>query len=148
MLSLQSPFGHSKLPSVEGTGYATVKCAISYETADGAVLFTVPSGCRLRLARAYWHVTTPFAGGSSSAIGVDSSNAAYATAGDLLGGASGDLEAALTAGFKGGTIGAKFGSNGVIVLDAGDTVRFQRIASAFTSGVGFVVLEFVAVQDV
>jgi hypothetical protein len=82
-----SPFGSSTLPDVKGTGISTVKLAISSATADGAVLWTVPAGHRVRIVHAHWHVTTAFAGGSSSAIGIDSSNAAYNTAGDILGGA-------------------------------------------------------------
>lgn len=140
--------GHSSLPEAKGQGAVTVKTAIGHATADGAVLYTVPARHRLRLARAYWHVTTPFAGGSSSAIALDSSNAAYNTAGDLLGGASGDVEAGLTAGFKGGTVGAKMSSNQVVILEPGDTVRFQRVTSAFTSGAGFAVMEFQAVEEV
>lgn len=116
-----------------------LKLAVSKDTADAAVLFTVPAGYRLSVDRAFWEVTTGFTGGSSSAIGLSSSNTAYATAGDILGGASGDVTATLgTAGIKGGTIGAKFGSNGVVVLEAGDTIKFNRVTSAYTAGAGFV----------
>lgn len=116
-----------------------LKLAIAFGTADAAVLFTTPdTGYKLNVERLFWEVTTGFTGGSSSAIGVSSSNAAYNTKGDLLGGASGDVAATLVSGIKGGTIGAKFGSNGVVVLVAGDTLRFDRITSAFTAGAGFV----------
>jgi len=139
--------GHSSLPSAKGAGVITVKVAISKDTADGDILYTVPARHRLRLSRAYWHVVTPWTGGASSAIGLDSSNAAYNTAGDLLGGAGGDVLAGLTAGFK-GTAGAKMGANAPVILDEGDTVRFQRITSAFTAGDGYAVLEFVAVEQI
>lgn len=119
-----------------------VKVAIAFGTANNAVLFTVPDGLKLALSRAWWEVTTGFTGGTSSAIGLSSSNSAYSTAGDLLGGASGDLAATLVAGQIGGTIGAKFGSNGVVVLSAADTVKFNRIASVYTAGAGFVHLVF------
>jgi len=147
MQSLTSPHGHSKIPSAEGTGIAVLKLAISHETADGAVLYTVPAGHYLRLNRAWWNVQADFTGGASSAIGLDSSNTAYATAGDLLGGASGDVAAALTAGQRGGTVGAKMSGNQVVILEPGDTVRFQRITSAFTAGSGYAMLEVVEVGD-
>lgn len=139
--------GHSSLPGAQGQGAVTVKAAISKDTADGAVLYTVPAGHRLRMARSYWHNTTAWSGGSSSAVGLSSSNAAYNTAGDLLGGASGDVAAGMGTGFK-GTAGAKVGANAPVILEPGDTVLFNRITSAFTAGVGFAVFEFVAVEEV
>lgn len=148
MQSLTSPHGHAKIPSAEGTGIALLKLPIAFGTADGAVLYTVPAGHYLRINRSWWNVQTGFTGGSSSAIGLDSSNAAYNTAGDLLGGASGDVAATLVAGQQGGTVGAKFGSNGVVVLGPGDTIRFQRITSAFTAGAGYAMIEVVEVGDV
>lgn len=117
-----------------------IKLAFDFNTADAAVLFTVPAGLKLKLGRIYWEVTTSFTGGATPAIGLSSSNAAFNTKGDLLGGASGDLTATLVSTgspYKGGTLGAKLGSNGVIVLVGGDTIRFDRIASAFAAGVGF-----------
>lgn len=139
--------GHSSLPSAQGQGAVTVKVAVSKDNADADVIYTIPAGHRLRLARSYWHVTTPFTGGASSAIGVSSSNAAYATKGDILGGASGDVLAGLTAGFK-GTAGAKMGANAPVILEPGDTLKFDRITSAFTAGAGYAVFEFVAVEEV
>lgn len=115
-----------------------LKIAIAYTLADAAVLLTVPTGKRLLLERTFWEVTTAWTGGSSSAIGLSSGATAYNTKGDLLGGASGDVLATLVAGVKGGTIGAKFGSNGIILLEPGATVRFDRITSAFTAGAGYV----------
>lgn len=114
--------------------------AVSAATADLAVLFTVPVGFSIRVASGYWDVSLAFTGGTSSAIGLASSNAAYSTAGDVLGGASGDVAAGLTTGAKRGTQGTKYGSGGAIVLVAGDTIRFNRITSAFTAGTGNAVL--------
>lgn len=136
-------------PTVAGPGGRWVredpvfemKLAFDFNTADAAVLFTVPTGLKLKLGRIYWEVTTSFTGGATPAIGVSSSNANFNTKGDLLGGASGDLTATLVSTgspYKGGTLGAKLGSNGVIVLVGADTVRFDRIASAFAAGAGFV----------
>lgn len=148
MQSLTSPHGHAKIPSAEGTGIALLKLAVAFGTADAAVLYTVPAGHYLRVSRTWWNVQTAFTGGTSSAIGASSSNAAYNTKGDLQGGASGDLLAALTAGQRPGTIGAKFDSNGVVILAPGDTIRFDRIASAFTAGAGYLMVEVVEVGEI
>lgn len=118
-------------------GDYTLAFPVDFTKADAAVLFTVPTGLRVQINRPFWEVTTAWTGGASSAIGISSSNANYNTKGDLLGGASGDVAAGLTAGFK-GTIGAKAASQGVIVLVAGDTIRFDRIVSVFTAGVALV----------
>jgi hypothetical protein len=102
--------------------------------ADSATLFTVPVGCRLLVRRGYWEVTTAFAGGNQSAVGLSSSNAGANTKGDVLGGATGDVAATLVPGLQLGTIGTK--TAGGVLLVAGNTVRFDRIASAFVSGAG------------
>jgi hypothetical protein len=117
-----------------------LKLPIGFATADAAPLFRLPSDAtqRLLLESLFWEVTAAFTGGSSSAIGVSSSQSPYNTKGDLLGGGSGDVLATLTTGIKGGTIGADFGSNGIIVLNPGAIIRFDRITSAFTAGAGFV----------
>jgi hypothetical protein len=115
-----------------------LKLPIGFATADAATLFKTPADVKLALERLWFEVTTAFAGGASSAIGVSSDTAPHSTKGDLLGGAAGALEAALTAGHKGTTIGTDFGSNGVCVLVPGATLRFDRIVSAYTSGAGFV----------
>lgn len=147
MQSLTSEHGHGKVTGLSGSGAGVIKVAIDYSTADAAVLFTVPAGHNLRVNRAWWNVQTGFSGGSSSAIGISSSNAAYATKGDLLGGASGDVAASLVAGQKGGTVGAKVSGNQVVVLVPGDTVKFDRVTSAFTAGAGYLMLEVVEVGD-
>lgn len=112
---------------------------IAFGTADTAVLYTVPVGYEIRIQRTYYKITTSFTGGTNSAIGASSSDAAYNTKGDIQGGSGGDLAAALVStggSYKAGTVGAKFGSNGVVVLVAGDTIRFDRVVSAFTAGAG------------
>ena len=115
-----------------------LKLPIGFATADAAALFKIPSDVRLYVERAFFEVTTAWTGGTNSAIGVSADTAPHSTKGDILGGAAGALEAALTAGFKGTTIGADFGSNGVVVLNPGVIVRFDRIVDAYTAGAGFV----------
>ena len=63
-------------------------------------------------------------------------NAAFNTQGDLLGGAAGDLAAGMGTGFK-GAVGAKVATDGLVVLEAGDTIIFDRIVDAYTAGAGF-----------
>jgi len=125
-----------------------IKLAIAFGTADAAALFTVPAGFTLEVSRAFWEITTQFAGGTSSAIGISSDTAPYSTKGDILGGASGDLTATLvsTSKYVPGTLGAKYASNGLVYLSAGVAVRFDRIASVYTSGAGFVHLECRVIQ--
>ena len=112
-----------------------IEMTISYETADGATLYTVPTGVNLHVLGGYWEITTGFTGGSSSAIGLNSDQTGYTTAGDLLGGSGGDVAATLVTGdYIVGPIGAKIGSG--VILKPGKLVRFKRIASAFTAGAG------------
>jgi hypothetical protein len=114
-----------------------LKLAIAFGTADAAVLFTVPAGFRLRPLKAGWEPTADWTGGASSAIGLSSNNTAFNTKGDILGGAGGDLAATLTAAavFT-GTVGAKITNPGMVLV-ATNTIRFDRIVSAFTAGTGF-----------
>lgn len=114
-----------------------IAIAIAFGTADAAVLVTLPTNSVVRVPRPYWEVTADFTGGSSSAIGLSSSNAGFNTKGDLLGGASGDVAATLVAasGKLMGTIGAKIAAG--VLLKGGNTVRFDRVTSAFTAGTGF-----------
>lgn len=124
-----------------GETYA-IKVPIDYTTADAAVLFTLP--IRSRIQAAYWEVTTGFTGGTSSAIGLSSSQSPHDAKGDLLGGSSGDVAATLVAGVTQGTLGLSFtAAPKLAVVDAGATIKFDRITSAFTAGAGFVHLEFV-----
>ena len=113
--------------------HAMLEAAATFATTDGATLMTVPTGCILKPIKAWWKVATAWTGGSSAAIGVDSDNASLNTAGDILGGASGDVLAGLTVGEARGTDGAAIAAPGAI-LEAGDVVRFQRITDAFTAG--------------
>ena len=116
------------------TGMVDLKLAIGYATADAAVLATIPTGARLLVRRCYWEVTTAFTGGASSAIGL-SGPSPHNTKGDLHGGAGGDVEATLDAGVKLGTIGADCAAG--VLLKATDTIKFDRITSAFTAGAGY-----------
>lgn len=120
-------------------GRTVLYAPFSYATADGATLLTVPTGCVLKLDSAHWKVTTPLTGGSSSAIGVAATG--HTTAGDILGGASGDVEATLTAGTKAGTVGAKMDTDVELhsmIFVATNTFTFERITSVFTAGAGYV----------
>lgn len=122
-------------------GFAHLKLPIGFALADAAVLYTIPAGLKLSCQDWWWEITTSWTGGASSAIGISSTNVDYNTKGDLLGGATGDVLATLVSTgriHKGGTIGAKFASNGKAVLVGGDVIRFDRITSAFTAGAGFV----------
>lgn len=116
-----------------------ILAAATFATADGATLYTVPTGFQLSLGVPYWHVTTSWTGGTSSAIGLASSNTGLSTAGDLLGGASGDVAAGLlsTGAYAKGTVGAKIGKPGAVLV-GGDTVTFEQITSTFTAGVAVV----------
>lgn len=109
----------------------------TFANADASVLWTVPTGFIVQIGVPYWHITTTFAGGSSSAIGLSSSNAGCSTKGDLLGGASGDVTATLvsTGAWAKGTVGAKIGKPAVTLV-AADAIRYDQITSTYTSGVG------------
>lgn len=127
------------------TGLVDIAIPISFATGAAAVLWTVPTGCRLQLTNLYWEVTTSWAGGSSSAIGISSTKTGFDTPGDLLGGAAGDVEATLvTTGVEDyvkGTIGPLLDTVTELkaaVWVAGDVIRFDRVTSVFTSGAGFV----------
>jgi hypothetical protein len=116
-----------------------LRLPISKDTADAQALFKLPDGVTLALERLWWEITTAFTGGTNAAIGASSDNASYNTKGNLLGGAGGDVLATLVQGKAiGGTVGAKFGSNGVVVLVPGNVIRFDRIVDAFTAGAGYV----------
>lgn len=112
---------------------------ITYATADATALYTVPAGLRMVIEQAAWEPTTSFTGGTSSAIGISSNDSSASTKGDILGGSGGDVAATLVSTgvpIKGGTLGAKYASNGIVCLAAGKIVRFDQIASAFTAGAG------------
>lgn len=71
--------------------------AFTAATADAAVLFTVPTGCKLQLVALWWDIATNMTGGTASAIGVSSTKSGFTAKGCLLGGAAGDVAATLTA---------------------------------------------------
>jgi hypothetical protein len=127
-------------------GVALLKIPFTFATSDAAVLLTIPAGCILSLHNFAWDIDTGMTGGSSSAIGVSSSNhTGHTTKGDLLGGAAGDVAATLvasTADYTAGTIGAAFHTvaNRRPAMKAADTLRFDRITSAFTAGAGSVLV--------
>lgn len=112
-----------------------ITVAVTFATADGATIYTVPTGFQLQIGVPYWHVTTSYTGGTNSSIGLASSNAGLTTAGDLLGGAGGDLAAGLlsTGAYAKGTIGAKAGKPGALLV-GGETVTFEQVVSTFTAG--------------
>lgn len=117
-------------------GPIDLSMAIAHSTADAAVLATLPTGARFFVQGGYWEVATGFTGGTSSAIGLSSSQTGHTTKGDLLGGSGGDVTALLgTAGIKEGTIGAGIAAG--VVLVAGSTIRNDRVTSNFTAGAGF-----------
>lgn len=117
------------------SGYVDLGLTFTYATADAAILATLPTGARMKVMGGYWEVTTGFTGGSSSAIGLSSSNSTgHTTKGDLLGGSGGDVAATLVAGIASGTIGADIAAG--LMLVAADTIRFDRVTSAFTAGAG------------
>lgn len=123
-----------------------LRLSVAVATADAATLFTVPTGFELTLRSLWWEITTGFTGGTNAAIGVSSNNTAYNTKGDLLGGAGGSLTASIGTASKavGGTIGAKFGSNGRVTLVAANTIRFDRIADVYAAGAGYVCVDVLA----
>jgi hypothetical protein len=138
-----SPYGHPQgQQQADGSWVRNLperfalKLAIAFGTLDAAVLYTAAK--RMLLERLFWEVTANFAGGTASAVGVSSSGTGYTAKGALLGGAAGDVAATLVPGIAGGTLGTKFGTNGIVLLEPGATIRFDRIASAFTGGAGFV----------
>lgn len=118
------------------------KLPFTYATADGTAIWTIPEGFTVRLASLpYWEIAASLTGGSSSAIGIAASLTGYDTAGDILGGASGDVAATLVAGTAAGTIGPKLDTLTELqafLLEEGHTLTFERITSAFTAGSGYV----------
>lgn len=121
------------------TGAVDLAVPFSAALADGATILTIQAGCRFKLESAHYEITTAFTGGSSSAIGFAATG--FATAGDILGGASGDVEAGLTAGVRAGTIGAKMDTDAelhTMLFVATDTFTYEEITSAFTAGAGYI----------
>ena len=133
-------------------GSTLLTLPITFATADAAVLLTVPAGCLLSVEEPFWTVSTSFTGGTASAIGVSSNKTGFTTKGDLLGGATGDVAATLVstgALAKMGTIGAGFDTLAKrrVLWAPAETIRFDRITSAFTAGVGAVNLKCNVLQN-
>lgn len=124
-------------------GRAYLRLPFTFATADAAALLTLQAGQELRIWDLYWEIDADMTGGAASAIGVSSNRTGYTTKGDLLGGATGDVAAGLTAALSPtvGTIGAKLdGDDARSIFVATNTLRFDRITSAFTAGSGNVVV--------
>jgi hypothetical protein len=119
-----------------------MKIPISYANTDGEVIELIPEGFVLRMtAHPWWEITASFTGGSSSAIGVSTNISGYTTAGDIIGGATGDLAATLDAGLNGGTIGGELDDQAgfhALLFVEGSEFQFDAITSAFTAGTGYV----------
>lgn len=112
-----------------------------FSKADAAAHFTTPAGSLLLLRKLFWGISADFTGGAASTIGASSNKAGFNTKGDLLGGAAGDAAATLvaSAGYANGTIGAKLDTVAELhtaLWVPGDTIRHDRITSAFTAGTG------------
>ena len=125
------------LAANSGQMHGTISLPFTFATANNAVLFTVPSGYRMQVVDAAWEPLVSMTGGTASAIGLGTSNAGYAAAGALLGGASGDVASGLTAVAATPlkrTIGSAIAAG--VWLVAGDTIRFNQITSQFTAGNG------------
>lgn len=119
-----------------------MKIAISFANTDGQAIWTCPAGFVAQLtARPWWEVTANWTGGSSSAIGLSTNITGYTTKGDLLGGATGDVAATLTAANGiAGTIGAELDdAAGMFAMRfvEDSEIQFDRITSAFDAGTGF-----------
>lgn len=126
-----------------------MKIPIGFADTNGEAIETIPAGFALRLiGMPYWEITTGFTGGTDSAIGISTNITGYTTAGDILGGASGDLAVTLVAGDVTGTIGDELGDMAgfhALLFIAASEIQFDRIVDAFTAGAGFVCIPVVQV---
>lgn len=117
---------------------------VGFGNTDGEAVWVIPAGFAVRfIGLPFWDNTTAWTGGSSSAIGLSTDVTGYTTKGDILGGATGDVEAGLGAGVKAGTLGGEFDDHvglQALVLLEGNEVQFDRITDAFTAGAGFACL--------
>lgn len=121
----------------------------TFATADAAVLLTVPTGALLRIHEFFWQISADMTGGAASAIGVSSNKTevtSFVGKGDLLGGATGDVAATLTATlgsvYAPGTVGTDWDTLAKrrCLWKPANTILFDRITSAFTAGAGNVVV--------
>ena len=112
---------------------------IDFNTPDAHVLFTVPAGLRISPIRFLFETGNAWTGGAG-AVGVSSSNAAFNTKGDLMGGAAGDVAANMGAAGFHGTIGTKmaaaYTTRPPVVLVGGDTIRWDVIVAGYNTGNG------------
>jgi len=119
-------------------GASDIIIPFTYATADAAILYTFPTGAIFQLLTAFYDVSTTFAGGTNSGIGVSSSNlTGFTTKGDLI---AETVAAALgsSAAINPGTVGAVMDTLTELktaLFTAGKTVRHDRTTDAFTSGV-------------
>jgi hypothetical protein len=113
-------------------GGLDISASFTAATADAAALITLPTNALALVRQGYWKVAVVGSGGATPTMGLSSNNAAYNTAGDLLGGAAGDGASVFgTLGIRAGTIGAKTAAG--ILLVGGNTIRLNKITSAFTT---------------
>lgn len=134
-----------------------LKLPFNFQTADAAVLCTVPAGRALQVLSAFFEVTTTFTTATAGACGVSSDDTNFSTKGDILGGTAGALVAFLVstgATYKTGLVGTKFGAiaavaagsvgatansaNQIVYIPGGKVLRYDQIAGTYTAGAGFV----------
>jgi hypothetical protein len=124
-------------------GPTVLSIAVTYAKADAAVLATVPTGAEVKLNCLLWNVTTLFNGGSTPTVGVSSGTlTGYTTKGDLLLAGTAALTAT-GAKYKAGTVGTVMDTptkRDACILVATDTIRWDRIASAYTGGAGNIII--------
>lgn len=130
-------------------GAVELKLPFTFATADAAVLLLMQAGQLLRIHDFFWQITADMTGGAASAIGASSNKTevtSFATKGDLLGGATGDVAATLTATlgaiYAPGTIGTDWDTIAKrrALWKPADNIRFDRITSAFTAGSGNIIV--------
>lgn len=102
--------------------------SFSKDTADGAALFTVPTGVVMQILALHWNITTSMSGGTSSSIGVSSNKTGFTAKGCLLGGAAGDVAATLTA-----AASPTLGTRGFLAAPAGSRIVQETVAVATQS---------------
>ena len=130
-------------------GACELKLPFTFATADAAALLTLQAGQLLRIHDFFWQISADMTGGAASAIGASSNKTevtSFVGKGDLLGGATGDVAATLTATlgsvYAPGTIGTDWDTIAKrrCLWKPTDTIRFDRITSAFTAGAGNIIV--------
>lgn len=118
-------------------GTVDISIPVTSATADAAILMTLQAGMRMIPRKLYWDTSITWSGGASSTIGISSTKTGFSTKGDLLGGAAGESGGVLVPGIAPGIIGVGLDSvakQWSAVFVSGDTFRFDRVTSAFTTG--------------